>query len=135
MTSYSDAEEVEVDSTPGDIFLDLRTVENLDVGTISGKVQIAAVKSAQTELESASGAIALHLKEVSGSCKIGSVSGAVTLLLPEDAQFATEFKTVSGSFDSEIELRKEGNTYLTGNGQNSFQISTTSGSLKIYKEN
>ena len=135
LTSYADAKQVEADSTSGDISLNLGIVEDLNVGTVSGKVQIAAVKSAQTELESTSGAIALHLKEVSGACKIGSVSGAVTLALPEDAQFAVEFKTVSGSFDSEIERRKEGETYLAGSGQNRFEVKTTSGSLEICKEN
>lgn len=135
LTSYADTEEVEVDSTSGSILLNLGSVEELGVGTVSGKVQIAAVKSAQTELESTSGAIALHLKEVSGACKIGTVSGAVTLALPEDAQFAVEFKTVSGSFDSEIGLCKENETYLAGSGQNRFEIKTTSGSLEICKEN
>lgn len=135
LTSYADAKEVEADSTSGSISLNLGIVEDLDVGTVSGKVQIAAVKSAQTELDSTSGAIALYLKEASGACKIGSVSGAVTLALPENAQFAVEFKTVSGSFNSEIELRKDGNTYLAGSGQNRFEISTTSGSLEICKEN
>ena len=134
LTSYADAKEVEADSTSGDISLDLGIVDDLDVGTVSGKIQIAAVKSAHTELESTSGTITLHLKEVSGACKIGSVSGAVTLSLPEDAHFSVEFKTVSGSFDSEIELRKEGETYLVGSGQNRFEIKTTSGSLDIRKE-
>ncbi|MGM9605963.1 MAG: DUF4097 family beta strand repeat-containing protein [Oscillospiraceae bacterium] len=135
LTSYADAEEVEVDSTSGDVRLSLGITEELNVGTVSGKIQVAAVKSPQTELESTSGAIALRLKEVSGACKIGSVSGAVTLALPEDAQFSVEFKTVSGSFDSEIELSKEGETYLAGSGQNWFEVKTTSGSLEICKEN
>ena len=135
LNSYADAKEVEAVSTSGDISLDLGIVEDLNVGTVSGKVQIAAAKSAQSELESTSGAIALHLKDVSGSCKIDSVSGSVTLTLPEDIQFSMEFKTTSGSFDSEIELRKEGETYLAGSGQNRFEIKTTSGSLQICKEN
>ena len=45
LTSYADAEEVEVDSTSGDISLGLGIVKDLDVGTVSGKVQIAAVKA------------------------------------------------------------------------------------------
>ena len=42
--------------------------------------------------------------------------------------------TVSGGFDSDLSLTKNGKTYTAGSGENQLKIDTTSGSVVIKAE-
>lgn len=131
VTALDDAKQVKAATASGDVTLTLGYAEQLDVSTISGVTRITAAQCCQTDLNSTSGNVALDLQSASGACQVTTVSGEVTLSLPENADTAVEFSTVSGSFDSALSLRKEGDCYLSGSGQNHYQIETTSGSLRI----
>lgn len=131
VTALDDAKQVKTATTSGNVNLTLGYADQLDVTTISGVTRITADECRQTDLNSTSGNVALDLQSSSGACEVTTVSGEVTLSLPENADAAVEFNTVSGSFDSALSLRKEGDCYLSGSGQNLYQVKTTSGSLRI----
>ncbi len=131
VTALDDAKQVKAATTSGNVTLTLGYADQLDVTTISGVTRITAAQCSQTDLNSTSGNVTLDLQGASGSCEVSTVSGEVTLSLPENADAAVEFSTVSGSFDSTLSMRKEGDRYLSGSGQNQYQVKTTSGSLRI----
>lgn len=131
VTALDDAKQVKAATTSGNVNLTLGYADQLDVTTISGETRITAAQCRQTDLNSTSGNVTLDLQSASGACEVSTVSGEVTLSLPENADAAVEFSTVSGSFDSALSLRKEGDCYFSGSGQNQYQVKTTSGSLRI----
>jgi len=65
---------------------------------------------------------------------VESNSGNVTLKMAQTASFKLSFKTETGQFSSELNLKEELGHYVLGLGYNSFEIKTNTGNLNIAKK-
>jgi hypothetical protein len=63
--------------------------------------------------------------------KIHATSGSISATLPELPGLSGRVSTTSGSFETGLPLTKNGDTYSCGDGSMHFDISTTSGSVRI----
>ena len=125
---------VEAGTTSGDIGLTLTgSVKTLLLHSTSGNITSSAAETEKAECASTSGSINARFSAVS-ELKLGSTSGNVTASLPENPGFTCKVKTTSGTFSSALELRKDGDTYLCGDGSGRYSISTTSGNVRIEKD-
>ena len=61
-------------------------------------------------------------------------SGKAALFVPGSADFKAAVDTASGKFDSDISLKKVGDTYTAGSGSNQIRVETTSGDIEIKPE-
>ena len=105
--------DIDADTTSGTVSLDIRDVApEIDAGTTSADVIIRS-EIAPAELD------------------IDTTSGSVELAIPAGSSFALDFDTTSGDLKSDLPLTMKGNELYSGNGGAEYEISTTSGSLKI----
>ncbi len=107
---------------------------NIDVSSVSGKIELNCERADDIELESTSGNVRAELGALALDLNISTVSGNARLIIPEDSSFSLEFDTVSGSFDCEIPTTKNGDRYIAGKGEHNIEVETTSGNLKLEKK-
>ncbi|MBQ8814931.1 MAG: DUF4097 family beta strand repeat protein [Lachnospiraceae bacterium] len=120
------------DTTSGDITaMFAGSLGELEIDTVSGKTQISVDQLGEFEINSTSGAVSLSAANAPASGEIGTVSGDVELILPETAEFTVEINTVSGEFDSEFSLAKNGDRYSCGSGACRYEVETTSGNISF----
>ena len=125
------AKTVSIDSTSGGIGLTVTdAVDTVRMGSTSGNVYPDLVSVNKGDFSSTSGSITAVIGAFS-DLKINSTSGNVTASLPATPGFAGSIATVSGSFSSDLQLAKNGNTYTCGDGSGTVSIGTTSGDVKI----
>ena len=65
---------------------------------------------------------------------VDTTSGKAALFVPGSSDFKAAVDTASGKFDSDISLKKDGDTYTAGSGANQIRIETTSGDIAIKAE-
>ena len=134
VTGSADAARVNADSTSGTVKLSMGKVDVLDAVTISGKLDISATSIHQMDAGTTSGNVTLRLAEKCDECTIRSISGGVMLALPEDSGFTLNFGTVSGALESGIAMCSRDGVQICGDGEQKFEIHTTSGRLTIQPE-
>lgn len=121
-------------STSGKINITAETVGELKTHTTSGDVNVTAQKTDSVISSSVSGAETMHFSAMPASADINATSGRISLFVPKNADFRASVNTVSGGFDSDLSLTKNGKTYTAGSGENQLKIDTTSGSVVIKAE-
>ena len=120
------------DTTSGQIVaMFAESLSELEIGTVSGGVQVSVSKLTEFDIDSTSGAINLSAESAPKSGEISTVSGSVELILPETAEFTAGISTVSGQIESEIPLNKDGKYYICGSGACRYEIDTTSGNISF----
>ena len=129
-----ESESLQAGSTSGKIRITAETVKNLSVKSTSGVQDISTQQSDSVSAASTSGDETLHLKTVPASVDVSATSGKVSLFVPKNADFKAEVDMTSGSFDSDISLKKDGKQYTAGSGKNQMKIDTTSGNVAIKAE-
>ena len=141
---------VKLDSTSGSIFCALGNVSSVTARSTSGGIRLTSWGEAgDADLRSTSGKIYADLafvdnatvQSTSGgfggnvasftSLKIDTTAGGVALNLLEEPGFTMKASSASGSFKSDIPLKKDGKTYTCGDGSCSVSITTSSGNIKI----
>lgn len=141
---------VKLDSTSGSIFCALGNVKSISARSTSGGIQLTSWGEAgDVDLRSTSGKIHTDLAAVDkaevqstsggfggnvasfSSLKIDTTAGGVALNLLEEPGFTLKASSASGSFKSDISLKKDGKTYICGDGSGSVSISTSSGNIQI----
>ena len=125
------AASVDVDTASGRIDAELEHVDAAELESASGGMQISAASLDSLSLRSTSGEVDCALASVPSMCSIHAVSGEVALSLPADADFTAEVRTTSGDFESDFALRRDGGSYVCGNGDAHVRIETTSGDVSI----
>ncbi|MDO4479409.1 MAG: DUF4097 family beta strand repeat-containing protein [Lachnospiraceae bacterium] len=125
------ADTIEADTASGDVELILENAENVAAHSASGRISAEAVDARSLRLESVSGNVTAVLGSAPKTCALNTVSGKVSLTLPENAGFTARIGTVSGDFDSDLALKKNGDTYINGDGRADITMDTTSGDMKI----
>lgn len=115
------------DNVSGNIWA-CNVIEGATVETVSGKITVAG--GVEIKADSVSGNIELALGNVT-AVNAKNVSGNIKLALAESVGFTLTFDTVSGSFNTELEMKKNGKTYTRLGGDASITAETTSGNLTI----
>lgn len=105
--------------------------EELEADTVSGTIDVTGAIRAFSA-DSTSGDVRLTALAAPDSLEIETVSGTVTLYLPEAAGFTLDVDTVSGGFQSALDCRMDGRgEYVFGDGRRDYEISTTSGGVRV----
>ena len=131
LTGASDS--AALSSTSGDISIELDSAKALSADTTSGAIKLTANALEEASLTSTSGNITAQTGAFD-ALKIGATSGDVTAVLPEAPGFSARIDTTSGSFDSDIPLKQDGNRYACGDERAQLTIDTTSGDVRLKAE-
>lgn len=128
------AKNIEADSTSGDVQITTKEASDMiSLDTVSGDMELTIAGAKKVELDSTSGEIKLSAAKAPDVLSIDTVSGDVILALPENSDFTVNWDSVSGSLDSDFAMKKDGDSYICGEGSNQYDIDTTSGDLDIKK--
>lgn len=128
------AKNIEVDSTSGDVQITTKEASDMIfLDTVSGDMELIIAGAEKVELDSTSGEIKLSAAKAPDALSIDTVSGDVILALPENSDFTVNWDSTSGSLDSDFAMKKDGDSYICGEGANQYDIDTTSGDLDIKK--
>lgn len=128
-----------VSTTSGDVMLD--GADGLwKIHTTSGEVWVKG-QNDNGSIETTSGDVSLEIAELNGTLDINTSSGTVNMKLSQDSAFDFSADTTSGDidtfFDDDLKFSKKGNSAQGTHGQdtqeNSIQIGTTSGDVKIMR--
>ena len=128
------ADSLLAETTSGKITVTAGTVGQLKLRSTSGDSELRLQQGDAVTVNCTSGSSVLHLDTLPASVKISKTSGDVALYVPENADFKAIVDMTSGKFDSDIMLKKDGNTYIAGSGSNQINIDTTSGDISIRSE-
>lgn len=128
------ADTLKVTSTSGKLLITAETVKTLKLHSTSGDTELSVQQSDSVSAESTSGNETLHFGAMPASVNVDTTSGKAALFVPGSADFKAAVDTASGKFDSDISLKKDGDTYTAGSGSNQIRIETTSGDIAIKPE-
>lgn len=143
-------DELEIDAVSASINSDdTLKVKNAEIETVSGGASMLLDVYDEIELTSVSGNIAIigninkaEITSVSGDinlsslsmnqCDITSTSGTVALSVKEE-NFTLTTQTVSGSVSCDFLTTSYDGSYVCGNGENKYDITTVSGYIMVKK--
>lgn len=134
LTGMGKAEKIGINTASGEINAELVQAYQVELESASGKIYVAAASIDSLSTKAASGAVSCELDATPSECKLRAVSGAVNLILPDAPDFTAKISTASGKFESDFALKKDGNTYICGNGNGIIDIETASGDVSIRKK-
>lgn len=150
--SYSGTidKEFKASTSSGDIDANIQGNCSLDLATSSGKIFVKADGSTNAEAHSSSGNIELDISACnrmkintsSGNvsvkagtslveCKVDTSSGNVKLYFMQNFGATINYRTSSGEFSSALPATSSDNRHVISGGENQFEISTSSGDLRI----
>ncbi len=124
--------EADLNSVSGNIELRSATADDLDIETVSGSCKTDGnIKS--VDAHSVSGEINLGVGKDNRDIKAETVSGRVEIKTDcGESGFTANYSSVSGDFDCDLVGRNKDGKFIYGNGEADYNISTVSGSIKIY---
>ena len=126
--------EVSIDTASGKINANLSRVDKASFESASGKIKVTAASVDSLSAKATSGSVSCEFEAAPSACKLHAVSGEVTLILPDASDFTANISTTSGDFESDFALKRDGKTYICGNGSANIDIETTSGDVSIRKK-
>lgn len=124
-------DEMNINGISSDITLTSIKGNSLKVNAVSGNLEITDTNFKDMELDGISGEIKAEFLMLPEILDISSVSGNIKLSLPENPGFNVEYKTVSGSFNSDFTLENKEKNHIYKNGSADIEISTVSGNLDV----
>lgn len=127
------SDKIIVSSSSGDVKLNDVSTNYLNVSTKSGNINVVGEKINDFKAVSDSGKIQGKFFIPPYNAKIQSNSGDVKLLFRKYYDFNVKITTDSGKFNSDFDLKKDGDTYLYGTSTIVIKIETTSGNITINK--
>ena len=126
----TDVDSIEIETSSGGVLLTTAgCTDMLDAETTSGKIDLTLENVKKLNAESSSGDMRITLGTVPAKSEIDTSSGSVSVFFPASPDFTAEIDTSSGDFDCEIPTTRNGDTCVSGNGQNELRISTSSGDI------
>jgi len=112
-------------STSGSVILDdSATGAEVNADTTSGSVTLTGSFD-KGKIDSISGRVTLTSTIVPSSLNVDTTSGSITVTVPGDGEITVRYSTTSGRFSSDVPV------VLRGGSGARFNLSTTSGSIKI----
>jgi len=131
-TKLMAAKNIEADSTSGNVQITTKEASDMiSLDTVSGDIELTIPGAEKLELDSTSGQIKLSAGEAPDALSIDTVSGDILLILPENSSFTVDWDTASGSINSDFAMKKDGDSYIFGEGTLRYNVDTTSGDLEI----
>lgn len=127
------ADSIDIEAVSGDIKAQ-RLDGDCSVKTTSGSVKIDAVNGKGT-FKTISGGVRANFETVTGNIDASAVSGDVVMTIKEYSNCNINMKSVSGSIDCDYPTtggKRERNAVI-GDGSNSVNINSVSGSVEINK--
>lgn len=107
--------------------------DRININSVSADVDISNVNADKIDLEAVSGEIEMR-QSVFKKLDIEAVSGNAEIYLPSSASFRAEIDSVSGNFNTDFAVTKQGDAYISGNGDMEISADMVSGNLGIYKQ-
>lgn len=128
-------ENFNISSSSGKLGLDSLTGRNINISTSSGKVELEE-SIGKINIVTSSGGVDLDNTKNSQDIKVSTSSGSVDIKLHEDADYIIKGSSSSGRYTSNIDMNiieNEKGRFMgkVGSGQNSIDITTSSGSVKF----
>lgn len=124
--------QADIDTASGEVTFTDCYVDSLDMDSASGCLNFIGCLN-ELDFDSASGAAVLILANSPHSIEMDTASGKLELTLPADCGFTVDRSSLSGSFDCEFPLEKQGNLYFCGSGSCSISMDGLSAELVIHK--
>ena len=126
--------ELHLQVTSGDVEAKGITADELDLQVSSGDGKVEGAISQNLAITLASGSAQVSTKTLPRYTTAEVGSGDLKLRLPRDSSFVAHALVASGDFDLDFAARKEGTTYVVGNGgETSVDVSVGSGEVRIAK--
>lgn len=125
------AHNTKLDSASGRIEIRDSSLANIKGNSASGKMIISVSGCKEAVLSSASGGVDLDFADMPEKIKVNTASGSVKAALPENADFTADVDTASGSVRFDIPTISADGKYVAGDGKNSIEIDTASGSVHV----
>ena len=134
LTQNEKAGEVSIDTASGEINANISHADTAYLESASGKIKVTAALVDSLSAKSTSGDVSCELEDIPTECKLNAVSGEISLILPDASDFTANISSTSGEFESDFALKKDGSTYICGDGSANIDIETTSGDIAIRKK-
>ncbi|MCI5939306.1 MAG: DUF4097 family beta strand repeat-containing protein [Bacilli bacterium] len=117
-----------------DTFIDLSNsnIDNLEIKTNSDYIFLMDNKIKKINIETTQSNIGLGVYNNLEELKIKTETGNISLYPKEDFDCTINFKTISGSFITNLNHKQENNNYIFNKGTNKFYIESTKGSVKVH---
>ena len=122
---------LDVDNAAGNVSLGLTTCKALAVDLAAGDVDLTADSVDSYSIDLASGDCDLSFADTPRSGEIDSATGDVRVALPKDTDLTLTFDSAIADFKTDIEFTWNGETYVSGSGENTLDIDCAVGSLEI----
>ena len=123
-----------LNSTSGELTFTDCSIRELTFETVSGDISVTADDTEKADISTVSGNASLNMHHAPSSMNLHSVSGSMEVLLPADTGFRLGTSTVSGDVDCRFPVVKEKDSYVCGNGENSYRFDSVSGDLRFEAE-
>lgn len=125
-----------IETTSGDYKVRDLVLENMQIHSISGNIEIDQLTTNQLSMTGVSSDFQLHnpaFKNIS----VETVSGDVEISLPESSEFLAEINSISGELEGNHFFRKyiQGDTLKIGNSDKKISIKTVSGDVEFKTKN
>lgn len=141
-------------SSSGSVYLENLVGYNFDASTSSGSMKLENIKAnllnlsassgsikiedsvGEVNASTSSGSISLDIEESSDNIKVSTSSGSVSIDLPDNPSYKIKGSSSSGRYTPSknmlVQENEKGSFKATiGNGKNSIEVSTSSGSVKF----
>lgn len=126
------SESAKISTASGDVTAELTgKLKEFSAETVSGAVDVTAEEAEKLKADTVSGDVRFVMKKTPDSLSADTVSGNVALCLPQAADFTLELDTVSGSVNSSLAMKIDGDSYIFGRGTKKFEVNTVSGNVKV----
>jgi|GEM_PF-1436335 len=126
-------ESVSLSSSSGRLGAVLGKTGAIRASASSGNVSITAECVDALDVDTSSGTVTLSLASAPEKGRVATSSGHVTLSLPETADLTLDIDTASGDVDWSVPLKRNGDEYILGSGEDRLEIETSSGDITILK--
>ena len=126
-----DTDTVTIGVTSGRISAELGNAKRATVSSTSGDMQISG-RIGEADISATSGNISVRF-DAFDRLSVKTTSGDVRAVLPETPGFTCTATVTSGKIETGIQMTKNGDTYVCGDGSKSCNIKTTSGNIRIDK--
>lgn len=131
LTQQGECKSVKLSSASGSIQAELEKAQSVSADSSSGEISLYGDGMGEVNVHSASGRVEVETADKLEKCKIKTASGDVRLVLPEELGFTASIDTASGSFESDVPVKKNGKEYVAGAGGASISITTASGDITL----
>lgn len=132
LTASGTYTEMTLETTSGDMEFSSAQTDRLELHTVSGEASFKG-SAKQINANSTSGDLSFKVEDMPEAVSVHTVSGEIAFALPENDGFSVEFHSVSGDLYSDFWDRTDRYNTKYKDGGKLFDLSTTSGDVRLHK--